>query len=182
MTPSRPSHTTICGATIDGKGSTVIRGADLISCTMKNIQLHSCAVSGSTLNKCQLSNCVIKNSSLLDSTLHVSKIISCSLDDCSVTRAPLSFRKFPPEIRAAIFAYCLDWVSSEDTRVRKTPVLLVALRGDPELYPEAIDLFYKQNCFRVNLENFDDCNSMSKNVLEKITNLKIRYESSSYLL
>ena len=107
-----------------------------------------------------------------------SQIRNCSLNDCTVTKSLLAFHKFPGEIRAMIFQYCLAWLSQKETRVRKTPELLVALRCDSKLYSEAVKLFYRQNIFRVNKVNFQDCNSMSKHALESILNLKITSASN----
>lgn len=101
------------------------------------------------------------------------QITNCTLNDCTVTKSPLAFHRFSEEIKAMIFQYCLAWISDKNTMVRKTPKLLVALRCDSHLYPEAIKLFYKHNVFRLNKENFQDCESMSKHALANIVQLQI---------
>jgi len=170
-------HCTIQGVTMNGNGassSAVFRRADITTCTIKSIQIHNCTILDCQVHHCELFNCTVKNSTIVKSSLHMtSKIINCSLDDCTVTKSPLAFHRFPREIRAMIFQCCLAWVSDNNTMVRKTPKLLVALRCDSKLYSEAIKLFYRQNYFRVNKENFLDCKSMSKHALESILNLKI---------
>jgi hypothetical protein len=64
------------------------------------------------------------------------------MDNCAMTSSPPAFQRFPPEVRAMIFGRCIDF------RKTKTPILLIALRGDEELYTEAIKIFYKLNWFR----------------------------------
>jgi hypothetical protein len=50
-------------------------------------------------------------------------------------------RRFPPEIRAEIFKHTLgSWDN-------KTPALIKALRGDHEVYLEAMKVFYRINEF-----------------------------------
>ena len=77
------------------------------------------------------------------------------------------FRTFPPEIREMIFQPCLE---GEGNR----PALLAALRGDRELYAEAICLFYKANNTCVmsprNVNSFRD---MSERALESIKKVKV---------
>jgi hypothetical protein len=57
----------------------------------------------------------------------------------AATRSPLSLRRFPPEIRHMVFYEC---VRIQDG---KSPILLAALRSDPELYHEALQLFNERN-------------------------------------
>ena len=89
------------------------------------------------------------------------------MDNCSMTYSPLAIRKFPPEIRAMIFAGCVD------NKGYKTPNLLVALRGDREMYEEAVQIFYGLNWFRVKLLTLPDFVSMSKKAIENIRKLVI---------
>lgn len=50
-------------------------------------------------------------------------------------------RKIPFELRGMIFK---DWLGIKDG---KSPVLLIALRGDKELYEQALEVYYKINYF-----------------------------------
>jgi hypothetical protein len=53
-----------------------------------------------------------------------------------------TLRKFPPEIRDMIYKLTLagEWNA-------KTPTFIIALRGDSELYHEALKVFYETNTF-----------------------------------
>jgi hypothetical protein len=55
----------------------------------------------------------------------------------------------------------------------KTPAILVALRSDPELYYEALQLFYKRNYFTLKWSTVDLCKTMSVNALKNIYSLNI---------
>jgi uncharacterized protein YjbI with pentapeptide repeats len=159
-----PQLPTIKNSTILG---TTIRDAAFTLCTLKHVEIHGSTISGSTLSDCQLSNCTIDDSSLVNSKLHETKIVNCSMDNCSMTSSTSVFRKFSPEIRAMIFARCIHFNKN------KTPALLIALRGDKELYREAIHFFYNLNWFRVRLGNLAEFESMSKKAIENIRKLII---------
>ncbi|KAE9378850.1 hypothetical protein N431DRAFT_396722 [Stipitochalara longipes BDJ] len=161
---------------------TTIRKTSFIGCTLRhadifgstisgsilsNVKLSNCAIDGSTLNVVRLTNSTVVSSSLVDSKLHETPIANCSMDNCTMTSSPLAFRKFPPEIRSMIFAGCIDF------NHRKTPVVLVALRSDKEIYEEAIQIFYKLNWFRVKLQNLSGFGSMSRKALESIQNFSL---------
>ena len=81
--------------------------------------------------------------------------------------SPLALRKLPPEIREMIFRYCVDFTD------RKTPPLIVALRGDQELYHEAMKLFYKLNYFTLDKSTAAVCEAMRLNIRQNIQQLKI---------
>jgi hypothetical protein len=110
------------------------------------------------LSNCELSNCTIFNSSLVDSKLCETKIINCSMDNCAMASLPLALRRFTPEIRAMILAGCIEF------KDRKTPALIIALRGDKDLYQEAIRVFYKLNRFKLKFETLHMLELMSKKV------------------
>lgn len=69
---------------------------------------------------------------------------------CQIVNKPLSFRRFPVEIRALIFEKAVEYKSEDFRRYNvhyRMPHLIVALRGDPLLHNEALNLFYKTNDF-----------------------------------
>src|SRR5579862_8779822 len=82
----------------------------------------------------------------------------------------LGFRAFPPEIRNMIFelSNVLSWSG-------KTPALLVALRGDQELYHEVLELFYKSNTFTLHRANNWKTEDMSIAALQSIRALKVDF-------
>jgi hypothetical protein len=85
----------------------------------------------------------------------------------AATKSPLSLRRFPPEIRHMIFCDCVHFKDG------KTPAILVALRGDPELYYEALQLFYERNYFTLKWSTVDLYRTMSVNALKNILHLNI---------
>jgi hypothetical protein len=88
------------------------------------------------------------------------------------------FRKFPPEVREIIFDEAIEWDG-------KTPALIVALRGDPVLYFEALEVLSKSNVFIMSKKNEETRRSMPSSVYKNIQRLWIEipeYESMSRLL
>jgi hypothetical protein len=106
---------------------------------------------------------------LTESEVHETKIHSSSMDGCIVTTSPLALRKFPPEIREMIFQRCID------TRDNKSPSIIIALRGDKELYREAIKVFYKLNFFRLTWETAPSRKFLSAHTIGSIKKLLMRY-------
>jgi hypothetical protein len=82
-------------------------------------------------------------------------------------QSPNALRRTPPEIRSIIFEYALYSPVKEYPRLpgsrsdkdrvskmRKISGLLAALRPDPDLYGEALEVFYKVNRFILDLHSF----------------------------
>ena len=106
--------------------------------------LSNAKITSSTIKNCTLSNCNITNSTLVDckvtnSTLHESPFVKSKLSGCQVTTSVLTLRKIPFELRGMILKYCLKFVKG------KSPALLVALRGDKELYEQALEVYHETN-------------------------------------
>jgi hypothetical protein len=86
---------------------------------------------------------------------------------------PLSsagLRAFPAEIRDMIFNFSnvLSWTG-------KTPALILALRGDQELYREVLELFYRNNTFALHRANEWKTGDMSVAALKSIRALKVDF-------
>jgi hypothetical protein len=62
--------------------------------------------------------------------------------------APLTLRRFPAEIRHMIFRATL-----EGSWKGKAPEFIISLRGDKELYKEALNIFYETNTFALTKRN-----------------------------
>jgi hypothetical protein len=60
--------------------------------------------------------------------------------------------QIPREIRDKIFSELIEWN-------RKTPVLIAALRGDPVLYHEALQILSKKGVFE-----FRSVNNQTRNI------------------
>jgi uncharacterized protein YjbI with pentapeptide repeats len=144
-----------------------IFGSTIAGSTLSNVKLSNCTIDNSTLTQVHITNCTVVSSSLLDSKLHETKIANCSMDNCTMTSSPLALRRFPPEIRAMIFNGCIHFAD------HKTPAIIIALRGDKEMYEEAIQIFYKLNSFRVKLQNLTDFEAMSIKAIQGIRKLVI---------
>ncbi|CZT50561.1 uncharacterized protein RSE6_11569 [Rhynchosporium secalis] len=101
----------------------------VISCTLRHVDLTGCNIS-CNLDHCRLSDCTVTTCDLVNTTFHDSESTESWLEDCEIITCPLALRRFSPDLRALIFERCIDFTK------KKTPVILVALRGDPELYQE----------------------------------------------
>lgn len=76
------------------------------------------------------------------------------------------FRAFAPEIREMIYGYALeiDVFSCDDDSIPTTSTLLAALRGELELYAEALHHFYRHNTVKTtpgNLHLFENLSTTS---------------------
>jgi uncharacterized protein YjbI with pentapeptide repeats len=134
--------------------------------TFDNCKLDRTTIHNSTFKNCRLINCVVRDSSFVDSKLHETNTANSDFLRTTNTRSRLAFRKFPPEVREMIFRRCLYFGG-------KTPSLLIALRGDPELYREALVLFYKLNIFRLNGSNYTAAKLMSKSAVQGIHSIDL---------
>jgi hypothetical protein len=130
-------------------------------CTIENTSIRVAMIR----NKCILRNVSLKNSfcnnsqlfnsTIQSTTLHRSILFDCTWNEsiavkhCQIIDKPLAFRRFPAEIRALIFEGAVEYncEEAEHLRISGMPPLVVALRGDPLLYSEALAQFYKNNEF-----------------------------------
>ncbi|CAG8956350.1 hypothetical protein HYFRA_00003731 [Hymenoscyphus fraxineus] len=93
--------------------------------------------------------------------------------------APLNFWFFPTEIRELIFSFALFPAHPAKhgmhhvTAYSKHP-LLVALRGDTQLYSEAIEVFYKLNTVFYTIDNYKDfCGPGELERVQKVKHLGV---------
>jgi hypothetical protein len=80
------------------------------------------------------------------------------MEKCKSTTALLDLRKFAPEIREQIFQRCIHASSNW------SPEILVAPRSDPDLYHEALRVFYRLNYFEVMGSTVLSCDLILTNV------------------
>jgi hypothetical protein len=104
---------------------------------------------------------------LVDTILHESDFEKSKLSGCNITRSPLAFRRFPPELIPEIFKYCVEFENG------KVPALLAALRTDKKFYPEAVYLFSKLNFYVLNEHTIRSCSDLNPKAIRNIFNLKI---------
>lgn len=87
-------------------------------------------------------------------------------------------RDLPVEIRILIFRKCV-W----QYHCCKAPALIEALRGNPLLYQEALEVYYAINEFSVTFVNQDRVFSLNSDfVLKRLTSLKLTHGYVLYLL
>jgi hypothetical protein len=103
----------------------------------------------SNLSRCSVAEC---------------KFSSMSTEDCDITTSPLAFRKFPPEIRAAIF------------KEAPTVQLMAALRADTELYHDAMPILSKSIPLIITAEdrNAEYIKSLPVSALENVQSVSVR--------
>jgi hypothetical protein len=126
-----------------------------------NAELHRMVVHSS-----DIINSTIARSGLYTSALHKCKLTNNTIRDSEITTSPLALRRFPPEIRQVIFREALGGMVY-------TPELIIALRGDPQLYFEALEVLGKTCFFRVSEWNVESRKSMSLGTYETIQNLSL---------
>jgi hypothetical protein len=144
-----------------------ITKTEIRDCTLYYVTLEACQVINSKLYNCNTFNSTIKGSRLVDTQLHRTCFETSKLSRCIITTSPLAFGKFPTELRLMIFKYCLYFEN------RRSPALLVALRGDEKLYKEAIQLFYTLNPFPLDHNMLVRCHTLSLAALSRISKLEV---------
>jgi len=144
-----------------------IMKTDIRDCTLYYVEIHTSDITNSMLYNCKIFNSLIKTSELFDTRVQDCNFEKSKLSGCNITNSPLAFRRFPCEIRNMIFELSLDL---EDG---KSPALLVALRADKILYPQAISLFYKTNFFVLNRSTMSSCSKLSRKAISNISKLSI---------
>jgi hypothetical protein len=155
----------------------VLRHGKIHASTISNSSIYQCTVHTSTiseecfLEKCNVLNSTINGCTAIDSNIHESAFTKVKMNRCKITTSPLALRRFAPEIRAMIFRYCTPW----ECRKARTPDMIVALRGDEELYQEALRAFYKHNLFRLDFSNLSKLELMCTKAVVNINKLSIRY-------
>jgi hypothetical protein len=80
-------------------------------------------------------------------------------------------RALPVEIRVLIFRYCLDLVWQDESM----PALIAALRGDRQLYHEALEVFYANNILAVSPDTEKRVASMSLAAMRTIERATVFY-------
>lgn len=153
----------------------VLRHVKIHASTISNSSMYQCTVHTSTISEeCSLEKCNVLNSTIngctaIDSEIHESTFTKVKMNRCKITTSPLALRRFIPEIRAKIFEYC-----TSSTKVSfDTPKILIVLRGDSELYQEALRTFYKQSWFPLAFHNFSKTELISAKIAENINKLAI---------
>ena len=163
---SEISDTTLTGSRLSLRRTAFVNSTlsklNITTSTLTTCSLSNCTISTSTIKDCTLSNCNITNS-----TLHESPFVKSKLSGCQVTTSPLALRRFPTELRDMIFKDCLQIEEG------KSPALLIALRGDKELYEEALEVYYKTNYCSMGKAMIQRINDLSPKAISRIKDIRI---------
>ncbi|KAL2074847.1 hypothetical protein VTL71DRAFT_8626 [Oculimacula yallundae] len=111
--------------------------------------LHNLTFTTSTFTNCILSDCIISESTLTNCAISNSVLNSCTVTGASPSQktiSPFTLRKLPYELREMVFKDCLEIKNG------KSPALMVALRGDKELYEHALKVYYRINYYTIDTQ------------------------------
>jgi hypothetical protein len=155
---------------------TIIKGGKVSGSNICRGQLSYCEVQTSFFNNCvqiyysYLNTCKIDTAGhLYYSTILDTETDSSAQNYCEVITTPLHLRHVPAEVRLLIFTEVFDVAGP----ALKTPPLLQAVRGDPKLYGEALEVFYKLSTFRLSAHNSESRKVMPQNAIMNIQSLNI---------
>lgn len=124
-----PLSKTIIGGQIEG---IAVRGYEIRNANLWNCQIYTSKISHSALHSCKIYSSKIEYSNIFHTTLHEVKHARCGLSCCETSKASLALKRFPPELRNMILAACIQPLFGI------TPNVVIALRGEPQLYQEAL--------------------------------------------
>jgi hypothetical protein len=126
---------TIIGGQITGIN---VRAFEIRNASLFDCEIFASKIFHSSLKKCKVFNSEIDASNIFDSKLHEVKLAGCGTVCCKISTASLALRRFPPEIRRMILDLCIN----PDFGI--TPPVVIALRGEPQLYGEALETWDKK--------------------------------------
>lgn len=160
----KPFAKNIIGGRVDGISVRAfeIRNADLWNC-----EIYVSKILNSSLNNCKVFNSEIESSNVFDSKLHEVQLSSCETSRCEISAASLALRRFPSEIRRIILGYCIE------PEYGVTPPVVAALRGEPQLYGEVLELYYKRCVVPMSPKTFKEYKKMSKRVFKEVKQVRM---------
>jgi len=102
-----------------------------------------------------------------------------------MAQSPNKLKRFAPEIRNVIFEYALrlpitlipkGFDATDENRattIKEVPTLLAALRAAPDLYEEALEVFYRSNRFILDIDSFRNFCRLKGKTVQLIRNLYV---------
>jgi hypothetical protein len=90
-----------------------------------------------------------------------------------------ALRRIAPEIKTMIFEYALKM--SSQPRPYSSPSLLVALRAVPDLYNEALEVFYKINTFILDVGSFTGFSRLKLEAVKLVRKVALDFTDSTYV-
>jgi uncharacterized protein YjbI with pentapeptide repeats len=184
-TKARQSQLTCC---IVSKGLRNTTDSPYLFCRLNDCGIESTEISGalitggfleyclniqnSEIHRAIVYTCDLLHSTVAHSGLYKTKVYECKLSkniskDSEITTSPLTLRKFPTEIRQIIFRNTFEFAG------RYTPDLIVALRGEPKLYFEALEVLGKTCFFEISTRNDKTRPSMGEEAYKSIRKLSL---------
>jgi hypothetical protein len=124
----------------------------VLGCEIRSYHVSTTKIEESESGRSVFANCQIDDCKLCSSTLHECQTSARKKENCVESRAPLALRRFPPEIRAIIFAYSSHFRFSQGNwKQTSRPLKLAAiLVVDQELYQELIGPNYTSKVYSSN--------------------------------
>jgi hypothetical protein len=156
--------------------SLILHKSTLTACTLRDLTIHDSTISGSTLTNCRIHASVLKCTCNIEgSTLYKCKIYGtkgiegCAFQDCELMSDACTLKKIPVGVRKMIFELCLERKSEE-----KGCALIAALRGQGEIYQDALEVFTKGNSFQFKEGDKEFLNVMPYGIVSTIHKLTIQ--------
>lgn len=141
----------------------------ILKYTFANVELHNSTSSGSILRNCELFDCTVNNSRFYDCKRPGVKVLKCEFQNTQMGPmgpSPPGFSKLPVEIREMIFKEVLVCKG-------KTPPLLAAVRGNKELYDEALTISRKLKVVSIRSKNVESCMELPHGVRKNMKKIRI---------
>lgn len=139
-------------------------------CSLTNVEFHTSRIQKSKLHNCRVYDCEMIDCEVTSTTIYGGNTLKCQFDKTTFRHSPPSLSKLPIEIRKLIFKPCLEWSG-------KTPEPLAALRGDKQLYGEALAIFNEINTFHIDgdthLDIGDSFQALSESVRRNLKHLEL---------
>jgi hypothetical protein len=105
---------------------------------------------------------------------HLEDLEPTTYDAWLASTAP-SFRTFPTEIRLLIFHQYLRHYLLQERLEGLTPPLIKALRSDPQVYQEALEIFYSLKTCSISPKNEARIVHLPLSVLRRVVSVKLWY-------
>jgi hypothetical protein len=106
------------------------------------------------------------------------KVINPTSDKCTISEAGIGkskLLKFPPEIMVMMLVQYFEF--SHSKAPFRVPALVKALRCVPDLYHEALKLYYRRGYFPMRWASRKYIEHLSPTVFKEIRRLSIKYDS-----
>jgi hypothetical protein len=169
-----------------GGGNDVTSAPCLKNCKISKGTIFDAYIYNSTLNKtgtihnCHTEGSLVVDSNAIDSTFtncgfHESELCNCEVvnPDPSPPDVVINFRGLPAEIRKTV---CSNAIASEGLAKN----LVAALRSDPVLHGEILEVLFREQVFVLSEKNHEAVTKSPKSVTKRVKKLYLKYVSSPF--